>query len=339
VRYLISIGFVAAATSLAIAAAPPTPPPTDAQILATASRLDRKNDAKTKLHAAAWLLSNFRARNARLAIPALENSIRQDPDADVRCEVIVALARIAKRLKKPCPLAIVEALLDKDDAVHSYAGIADQFRTFEPGSVEVLLRCAASDREIVRSNSLYLLVVAGGKDKRVRTALDKATRDSTFLVRNSARAALFKVNDKLDDYLRWIVRVHEETIGASEKTPENERTLRNMAVFGMEMQLIEWRDKRSEELARTLAKLLDDDSPRLRGGAARFIGAVYRHDAEGLIISGMLERIRIEKSIAKSACGPHFEKLKVREKLQELRDRDPDTSVRAAARRALERLK
>jgi HEAT repeat protein len=324
---------------LVMAAAPPYRPPTDAQFKEAAKWLDVKNDVPSKRKALKWLQSNLNAKNAGLVMPALAQTVRADPDADIRCGAIAALAWIAKYRKGPCPLAIVEALLDKEDGVHSYAGIAYEFRTFEPGSVEVLLRCARSEREIVRENALLLLQAAGGRDKKVLEVLEKAKQDKSFIVRNDAYLAMFKANDKLNDYLSWIIRVRQEFDGMPDpKLTERERNQRNLTVLLMEMKMIEWRDKRPEELSRALVKLLDDKSPPTRRQAAWLIGAVYRRNAAGLIIAD-IKLFQFETSNEKSACAPHLEKLKAAERLQKVSDDDPDGSVRAAARMALKQFK
>jgi HEAT repeat protein len=324
-----SIAFMAAwSLSLAIAAAPPVRQPSAGEFKEAAKRLARTSDVKTKLGVLEWLYRNAKAANAGLAIPALEKAVRADPDDDVRCRAILALGWIAKYLNKPCPLAIIEALLDKDDGVVSYAGIASNFRTFERGSVKVLLRCVQSEREMVRGNTILLLLAAGGKDKSVLEVIEKASQDKSFGVRHNAHVAMFKANDRLDDFLHWIIRVYERVDRPSDpERAEKEQTSRDLAILGMAQRIVEWRDKRPEALSKALVKLLDDKSPPIRRGAARLIGPVY------------LKNPHEETSTEKSACAPHLEKLKAEERLQKLRDGDPDTSVRAAARLTLKQLK
>src|SRR5467141_1834060 len=94
---------------------PALPPPSDADIEAQVRQLDRKNDTAARLEALKWLNGRSFAKNAGLAIPALERCIRKDPAMECRTEAVLSLALIAKRLDRPCPLAIIETFLDKED--------------------------------------------------------------------------------------------------------------------------------------------------------------------------------------------------------------------------------
>src|ERR1700681_875031 len=122
------------------------PPPTEAKVRAEIQRLERRNSESTRLEALQWLRRRAAAKHTGLAIPALERTIRDDPVSKVREEAVLALYQLAEKQKQPCPLVLLQAILDEDEFVHQTArGVSGQFAAFASGSVELLLRGAWSD--------------------------------------------------------------------------------------------------------------------------------------------------------------------------------------------------
>src|SRR5436190_689850 len=178
-RLGIATGLLLIALPTSVRAQPPAlPPPSDAEIEQHARRLDAKNDKAARLEAIHWLNSRSFAKNAGLAIPALEGCIRQDPVMECRREAVLALALIAGKLKQPCPLAIVETFLDPEDEPRWMAMASiGSFKAFAPGAVDILLRCADADKPGLRSDALLLLARAGAKDKRALDAIERGKQD------------------------------------------------------------------------------------------------------------------------------------------------------------------
>src|ERR1700730_9078706 len=85
-------------------------------------RLDPKHGRATRLRALEWLIEHHAAKDAELAIPVLERIIRKDTDERVRENAVAALQRVARTLGKPCPLVLLEAILDEDEMVRQAAG-------------------------------------------------------------------------------------------------------------------------------------------------------------------------------------------------------------------------
>jgi HEAT repeat protein len=269
-------------------------------------------------------------------------------------------------LGKPCPLAIIEALLDKDEQVRMMADVsASLFKSAAPGSVEVLLRCTKSDDPNVHSGAVLLLGRVAGNDKRAIEAIDAARRHRAFQVRHTAYCAKFLANDKVDEFLAFMIRVRADAEGIPspyEKDSEEwtrERTSKNLFQLGSAVRIIEWSDQRPEELASALLKLLEDPSPALRSGAASSIWAASRKvdppKADELLGDGLHSKLlpfldpeAVDKPDPKkpkaderpqvSKVGVRLEKSKVKERLKKLSEEDPDDGVRSAARVALERL-
>src|SRR5262249_14109713 len=149
-----------------------------------------------------------------------------------------------------------ESFLDKEDEPRWMAmACMAFFKSFEPGTVNVLLRAAQSARAEVRSDSLIILAQAGPKEKRALEAIDKGKSDATFLVRHTAHFAWFTAPDRLPDYLVYIIRVREDAEGALTPIPkdpqdaQNEKAMRNLFILGTTFKLIEWSDQRPDELA------------------------------------------------------------------------------------------
>jgi HEAT repeat protein len=319
--------------------APPTP--TAAEFNKQLSRLERKDDKFGRLAVLKWLNQHSGAKNAGLAVPALERCIRADPHMPVRREAVLALARIARERKQACPLAIIEAFLDKEDEVRWQASaVMALFKTFAPGTVPILLRCARSEKSGARTDSLFAIARAGPKDKSALAAIERAKRDRTFEVRHNAHCAMFKANDRLDDFLAYMIRVQQDPEGTLSPVPKDakarkrEEAMRNLVLLGSARQIIEWTEKRPDQLAPALLKFLGDKSPLMRRGAAQLIGAAIVKVDLSLPKKGHGVGERPEKS----RVGVLLEQLNVAKRLRKLGDADPDRKVRQAARAALQRL-
>jgi hypothetical protein len=346
--------------------------PTDAEFAEQLKLLQPKHDKETRLRALGWIGVNSCDKHDALAIPALEKCIRDDPKWEVRQRAVSELSRIARRLDKPCPLVILEALHDKEDLVRYQAvECAGLFKTFAPGSAEVLLRGVKADNAELRSSSLYFLARVAGKDRKALEAMEKAKQDKVLDVRHSAHMALFIAKDKLEEHLPYLIRVREDPASVLSPVPEDseqgkqERMYRNLVLLGMGIEMIGWSETRPDELAGVLMKLLKDDSAVMRRGAARLIGACVvkqelpiprntdpltpptwkRGWMESLLpyseseVDGRLEKdSKSKETLQKSKAAQRLEKLAVESTLRRLQDDDPDRSVRDAARWALERL-
>jgi hypothetical protein len=312
---------------------PPAEAPTDAQVREQIGRLDSKDKA-VRLEAVKWLVSHASAKNAGLAVPVLERSIHEDRNAEVRMEAVNALGQIAKQLDKPCPLVLLEALLDQDSNVRQMADArASFFTTFAPGSVEPVLRAVWSDDADIRNPSLLLLAQVAPRDDRALAVIETAKQDRAFQVRHAAYCAKFKANDRLDEFLIWMIRMREDPDTVLAPAPEDrelrqqDQTMRNLFLLYSAQKTLEWIDKRPDELSAALLKLLDHKSPVIRRGSAWLIGAEARQgDAPDA------------GKPAPSKVTVRLEKLKIRERLVKLSENDLDASVRAAARDALTRL-
>jgi uncharacterized protein (TIGR03067 family) len=190
-------------------------------------------------------------------------------------------------------------------------------------------------------------------------------------VRCAAHAALFRARGNLDDYLTYLIRAREDPAVVLAPIPDDaelaktDRLRRNLLIISSGLQLAEWSETRAEEFAALLATLLKDRSPVLRRGAANLIGATAVKidlkksrrpgDPLGFAASGqdlwfILPYIEPRKDTKqnqdpqpkprpeKSKVAHRLEQLGVQATLRKIRDDDPDHSVRAAARFALERL-
>jgi len=213
----------------------PTPPV--AEFKDQLKRLEQNKDKAVRLEILKWLSRHAWAQSAELAIPVLERTIRIDPVMEVRRDAIVTLSAIARERKKPCPLGLIEALLDKHEEVRFHAAVyIGLFKTFAPGTVEILLRGAQSADADCRRNSLIFLARAGGKDKRALAAIEQGMQDKTFSVRMDAHFAMFNATGRLGPYLDYIIRVREDpdsVLSPAHKNSETwkmERALRNLYI-------------------------------------------------------------------------------------------------------------
>jgi HEAT repeat protein len=358
---LVSAAILVAAISVLAAprgAAAQPQTPTDAQVKEQLQRLSPKTDKAVRLAALKWLDERSSAKSAVLAIPVLERCIREDPDRDVRCAALYTLGYIAVEQKKDCPLVLLQAMLDPDENFSLCAATCvGFFKTYPPGSVEILLRCARSKSADVRIAAVLTLLPAGGKEKRILDVIEKAKQDVAFEVRHNAHVAMFQADDNVPSYLGYMIRLREDpdgTLGPIDRKSEaGKRSLthRNLARIANAKWMIEWGEKRADDFARALLKFLDDPSPQMRRGAASLIGAVvFKINPPGLKSMSDLESLSelLVGGAPKPANQPkgppqrsnvavRLEQLKVKERLRNLVKSDPDVNVRADARYALSR--
>jgi hypothetical protein len=364
------IAFLAVLISLGVANVCADEPPKDAALAERLLGLEPKKDQAVRLETLQWLQQHAEEKQAGPVIEALAKSIRTDPDGPVRRRAVAVISSLANRWKKPCPLAVVEALYDPVDETRweavSWAGT---FKSFARGSGERLLRGVKSESAELRSTSLLLLPTAAGNAPPAIEAMEKACSDKVFDVRHCARLALFRARNKLAEHLPYLIRLREDPasvlspgVGDTEEG-KKEQMLRNLYLIASSTSLIEWSEERADELAAGLLKLLGDESALMRRGAANLVFATAikvevpaRRDGQPFTLPGTqqdaldpilpfldpeeaakVKKPQPKKPPQKSGVARSLEKLGVAERLRKLRD-DPDRSVREAAGRALERL-
>ena len=345
------------------AVAQPPATPTDAEVRERVQQLERRKNQPARLEVLQWLHKHAAAKSARLAIPVLERTIRDDPVSKVREDAVLALFHVASKQKLPCPLALAQAIFDKDVSVRQAAGaLTTQFSTFAPGTLELALRGAWSEDADVRDYGLNLLALSAPRNDKALAVLETAKNDRSFQVRHNSHCYKFKANDRLDEYLAWLIRLQEDKsvldpVPKDEVLRKRDECIRNLTMLGSANLIVEWCEKRPDDLADALLKLLDHPSPVVRHGAVRLIGvtavktdrskAMSRDDPSSNVPSylfpgsesgppkpGSQPKPRLEKS----KVAPCLERRKVRERLEKLRENDQDRAVRGAALLALDRL-
>jgi hypothetical protein len=343
--------FVAMLASLPVRAETPSAADFDAR----AAGLSSVAAEEQRLAAAKWLLANSDSEHAPRAIPALEKSARGDPASGVRRAAVAALVRIVNRHDVPCPLGLAAALRDPVDEVRWEASVLPGpfKRRLAPGALAALIAAVGDDRAGVRSNALIHLADAAGKDPKARAVIGKAMEDKDLEVRFTAHRAWFTATGDLAALLRYVVRVREEPAAVLSPLPAGsegakvQQSQRNLFVIGSAVLIADWAEERPEDLAVALLALLGHESAAMRRGAADLMGVVARR-AEKRDTPGAapfepplsyLDPGAGEKP-PKPRPSKAFAVLLARDagtRLREVGAKDPDETVRSAARRALER--
>jgi hypothetical protein len=350
---------------LPLDAAPAQPPatPTDAEVRERMEQLDRKKVQPARLEALRWLRNHAAAKKVAMAIPVLERTIREDPVSEVREEAVLALFHIARKHKLPCPLALVEAIFDEEFFVRQdAASVSTQFSTFAPGTVELALRGSWSEDTETRSCGLNLLALAAPRDPKALAVIETAKNDRNFQVRHNAHCFKFLATGRLEEYLVWLIRVQEDDrvldpIPKEEELRKREECVRNLAILGSAQTILEWTEKRPDDLADALLVLLEHKSSVVRHGAVRLIRAtavqsdlskpksgenlvskvpsfLFPESESGAPKPGGQPKPRLEMS----KVAARLQERKVRERLEKLSQKDPDSAVQGAALLALDRL-
>jgi hypothetical protein len=336
--------------------------PTEAEVREHIQQLERTKDLTARVKVLQWFHNHAEAQSSRLAIPVLERTTREGPVTKVRVEAILALYQIARKQKLPCPLALVQAIFDKDEGVRDDAGgLVMMFSDFAPGTVELAFRGAWSEDENVRNCGLNLVALVAPRDEKALAVLETAKNDRSFQVRHNSYCYKFKANNKVDELLAWMIRLQDDDsildpVPKDEKVRNLEKAVRNLAIIGSARQICEWCEQRPDELAAALLQLLDHQSPVVRRGAMRLIGvtAVTPGPSKPRPKDDTLESASAylflepelpptpggqpKDRLEKSKVALFLEKCKVRERLKKLSDNDPDRAVRRAALLALDRL-
>jgi hypothetical protein len=342
----------------------------EAVFAAGARGLDRSKDQATRLEALVWIEQHHRAPGARRALPALERVARGAPEPELRQRAVRIAGFIEHQRQAPCPLVVVEGLFDKGGDVRFEAAVvAGLFRRFVPGSAEVLLRGVKDDDPWRRGTCISFLGRVAGNDPKLLAVIEKAKQDPSLDVRDLAHHAAFVATHNLEPYLVYLIRLREDPAAvlapgpADPKVRDEERKLRNLLLIGSVMRFGALSEERADEFAAVLLKLLRDEAPLMRRGAANVItasavrmpppakpltpwnvndiGGPFSSPTTPFIIdaSGKDKKdARPKERPAKSAVARRLEALKGIEVLRALADRDPDRGVREAARQALERL-
>jgi HEAT repeat protein len=334
-------------------------------------QLDPKgNDPAARLAALKWMGESGATRYAALILPALERSLRSDPDAPVR-EKAAELFGLTAFQQKPrvCPRALVEGMRDRDENVRGICyGVASMFKEFAPGCRQVLLRCLQEGDSNTRANAVSLLWDTG-KDEQTLQRLRQLTRDRDLWVRDAAYAALFRATDRLEEIVPYKFQVLLDSVPPrppGPKTTEAEsrdRAKKNLMAVSASLYLYLWTRERTDEMAGILLKLMKHESPRMREAVAKLLAGVgeevlrlrkakhapkpggartgefeYPRLLDPVVPDGKPRATpeqqlrRLEKVVARLA------ELKVEAGLQRLRDHDPEPSVRTAAATALQQL-
>jgi len=334
-------------------------PPSDDEVAEKIKLLDLKNDLEVRRKAISWLLNSGPSPKKEMAFPALEKCFREERHMGTRGLALYTLGQLSEKLKKPCPQVVIDALLDKDEEVRMYGSMVYYFNPADPGAMDVPFRCLKSEYADARQSAVEALARYAPKDKKALEAIERAKLDGDFLVRLSANNSLFKVNNDLGEILRFFIKVREDAEAVTnlyEKDSnlwKRERAAKNLFLIGFASRIVGWsNDERSGDLARTLVKLLEDQSPTIRSGAASLIGAAsqkieyaseqdFRKDENHLLRPFLYPGVENKpdpkdpepkQPLQKSKAGVHLESLKAQDLLRKLDEKDPDISVRTAAR-------
>lgn len=309
-------------------------------------------------------------KGTRAAIPALKRSVRDDPDARVRMNAIVALTfQVRQRRTGVCPIEIIQAWEDKDANVRATAALhtgvfglripGRKENEYPPGSAAILMRVVRSNEADLRSEAVLRLGDLARQDpkgsKEVIALLEKQRTHRHWLTRHHANLALFRVNGDLGKLIKHQVRLYAFLAGRkqiSEKEAKRlsgaerrERSRQNLVQLGLTISFGDRVRKQPGKLAEVLLALLNDKSAEMRRETAVFLKGVWampeitfapiKVDAKVPLNSliGPKSKAKIGK-----APGSWVKKRGLYRRLQELARDDEDAAVRKAAHSAVARI-
>ncbi len=276
-------------------------------------QLSKDQPKKVRL-AAVKCLASAKGAGVVKAVDALVTACK-DGDAEIRSEAVRVLGTVLYLNKRQCHLALLEAMNDSDSSVRheavTYVGfLVDRL----PREAIPMLLALADDRSTdVRSGIMPTLGRAAGKDPIVLAVFKQATHDRSFRVRMNAVAGLWEATDDLPKLVpHWLLL--EEPV--PQDADDDEKTIRSLAATGVALRFHNFGKTRPAETATILLPLLADDSPVIRRGSAKMLGAMTTDSKDA-------KRILKKKNVLAA--------------VKKLLD-DPDKSVRFSAAVAVERL-
>jgi hypothetical protein len=312
-----------------------------------------------RLAALEWLGKHVRDPADGETIAALDQCLK-DAEAKVRAAAVEARGNLAMQIKAPCPIGVIEAMLDSDPDVRenaiNWSAVFPSGR-YAQDAAPVLLRCVKSDHHGVRSLGVLLLAQLPNKNDTILRTVTELTRDKHVLVRNDAQSALYRLTGKLDDVVPYCLRLRLEARDAariqSGKVPAEERVQRNLVTLGVNLRLSNLIEDRTDDLAQYLLGLLAGEDATLRRATAIFLADRYRGPAQPPKAGAVdfpyseyfphtafddpeVQRKQREASAKKHAAfNQRLEELGVEKRLRRLRDADPEALVRGAAAEAV----
>jgi HEAT repeat protein len=318
-------------------------------------KLNPKNPQKDRLAALEWIAKNSKDLHAKELLPALETYAKDDKEAEVRAEVVFAIGRIGLDQKPMmvCPMILMQALDDQDVFVRQMAGfMSTQFKKFPSKTVEFLLRLEKEGNPDRRSDVHNLLALAGPNEGRVLKVLRKATKDKDFQIRHNAHIFLFQATDKLEDIVPYFLIYHAERLEAEplpvdaseeQKTERGSKDLLRLVII---TKLLEFGEKRTEEMATLLIKLLESNESYHRRGSTLYIGQSFDSEANSNDASkennkpdskAANEKPKLQYDFSKKLAA-RLRELKIEDVLRKMSKEDPDEEVQINAAIALEKL-
>jgi hypothetical protein len=324
-------------------------PAEDDEFSARVAMLSPETPRDQRLAAIRWILKESARPAAVKAVPAVERCVKHDADKEIRYRAVEALGMIAYHQKpRVCPLAVAEALLDKDPEVRATtSGVTELFKEFAPGCVDVFLKCARHDDATVREDSFILLALAAPKDEKVLATIRAGRDDPDALARHNAHVALFNATDKLDEFAAYCLRARGEFLDEPAPGPQAseeaklKRFATNLISLGILSRLTELGEERTDEVAKAVLAGFDDKKAVARRGSASFTGAVAelfvaRRDGKPHPALDLVKDKERRAAPPKLLARLRASGVEVR--LRKLRDDDPDRAVREAAGEALRQL-
>jgi len=313
--------------------------------------------ADSRVMAVEWLGKNIRDPGDGETVAALEKCMK-DANAKVRARAVEARGNVAMQMRAPCPVSVIEAMLDGDAEVREHA--LNWSGVFPPGrysqdAAPALLRCVKSDHQWVRSLAVLLLAELPKKDETFLKVARQLASDKHLLVRNDAQSALYRMTGKLDDIVPYCLRLRVEARDAAriqtDKLPKEEQVQKNLVALGVNNRLYHLVEDRTDDLARHLFGLLADNDATLRRVAAVFLADWFRGQTQpaggkdALIWDAVqpswpfdpeAQRKKREAAAKKHVTfNQRLGELGLEKRLRQLRDADSEALVRGAAAQAL----
>ncbi|MFT3882058.1 MAG: HEAT repeat domain-containing protein [Gemmatales bacterium] len=286
-----------------------------------------------------------KVKEATQSFPAIESLLKGQHSQDLRCQAAISLGVMAFQRKLTCPLALIDAMVDQDDEVASFAAnYAGVFKRFPDNIVDILLKSAVSKQSIIRSHAIAILAHVGSKDKRVLDVLEHALNDSWSSVRNNSHVTLYALTNNFERYLKYILLVlidRESVLGKVDPTKRDakfEQEALELIELGSKFRLIEWSENKAEEYSSTLLKLMKSEQAELRQGAIFAVKNCFiKADLDYFLNFRNAEPDKTKERQPKAA------KLlwdkNILDILKQIEKNDPDNRVRQRASIALDEIK
>jgi HEAT repeat protein len=222
-------------------------------------------------------LEKAHIKNPEQVCRLLEQYVGEE-DVEIRSAALISLGLIASGAKMECPLAIVEAIDDKDEGIRSNTqGLVYMFERFPAEATPLIFKAADSEETDLRDFAGIALPRVAGKTPEVIKKLETLMNDPNEFVRHSAHIGHHNATKDFEAFLTFLLDFSSDLNPPHPLETEQQRKdqlRRNLNRLGAGVVFYNAARERPKELVKILLTNLSHKEPTVRQAALRQLRAM-----------------------------------------------------------------